>query len=106
MAWRLKKKDASGKFYESSTQNKSIFNNGKVFLINKRKKIDGVYYYRLTKENSNKLITNRFQRKEIYSLLPNFNHKKKKKITKEVKNNYGPEKNLSSQKNCHKKITR
>ena len=77
LAWRLKKKDESGKFYEGSTQNKSFFNNGKVFLINKRKKMDGVYYCRLKKENSNKLIKNRFQRKEIYSLPPNFNHKKK-----------------------------
>ena len=53
---RLKKKDAQGKFYKSSTQNKSFFNNKQLFTIRKRKKIKHVCYYWLSKEDSNRLI--------------------------------------------------
>ena len=35
LAERLKKKDAPRKFYKSSTQNKSFFNNDKIFLTTK-----------------------------------------------------------------------
>ena len=72
LAERLKKKDESGKLYKSSTQNISLFNIDETFLINKREKLDEIYYYLLTKENSNKLIKNRFLRQEIYSLWQNF----------------------------------
>ena len=37
VAERLKAKDALGKFYKISTQNKSFFNNDKIFLIKKKK---------------------------------------------------------------------
>lgn len=72
LAERLKKKDESGKLYKSSTQNISFFNIDETFLINKREKLDEIYYYLLTKENSNKLIKNRFLRQEIYSLWQSF----------------------------------
>ena len=72
LAERLKKKDESGKLYKSSTQNISFFNIDETFLINKREKLDEIYYYLLTKENSIKLIKNRFLRQEIYSLWQNF----------------------------------
>lgn len=49
-----------------------FFNIDEIFLINKREKLDEIYYYLLTKENSNKLIKNRFLRQEIYSLWQNF----------------------------------
>ena len=65
-------KDESGKLYKSSTQNISFFNIDETFLINKREKLDEIYYYLLTKENSNKLIKNRFLRQEIYSLWQSF----------------------------------
>ena len=45
LANRLKKKDAPGKFYESSKQKKLFFNKDKIFLIKKRKNIDGIYYH-------------------------------------------------------------
>ena len=35
---RLKKKDAPGKYYKSSTQNKSFFDKYEIFLVKKRKK--------------------------------------------------------------------
>ena len=72
LAERLKKKDESGKLYKSSTQNISFFNIDETILINKREKLDEIYYYLLTKENSNKLIKNRFLRQEIYSLWQTF----------------------------------
>ena len=66
--------------FKSSTQNKSFFNIDEMFLINKREKLDEIYYYLLTKDNSNKLIKNRFLRQEIYSLWQNFMYKIAKKI--------------------------
>ena len=66
--------------FKSSTQNKSFFNIDEMFLINKREKLDEIYYYLLTKDNSNKLIKNRFLRQEIYSLWQNFMYKIVKKI--------------------------
>ena len=36
LAERLKKKDAPGKLYKSSTQNKTLFNKDKIFIIRKR----------------------------------------------------------------------
>ena len=51
-----KKKDVPGKLYKSSTQNKSFFDNNKIFLIKKRKKIGRIYYYLFKKDNCNELI--------------------------------------------------
>ena len=38
LAKRLKKKDAPGKFYKSTTQNKTFFNKDKVYIVKKRVK--------------------------------------------------------------------
>ena len=66
---RLKKKDAPGKLYKPTTQNKSFFNKDKIFIVKKRVKTltDGWYYW-LAEENSNKINKFRFVRQELYVL--------------------------------------
>lgn len=65
---RLKKKDVPGKFYKSTTQSKSIFNKEQLYIIRKRKKTNNIYYYWIFKENSDRLINERFQRQKLYLL--------------------------------------
>ena len=42
---RLKKKDATEKFYNSTTQSKSFFNEKQLFIIRKRMKLHDVNHY-------------------------------------------------------------
>ena len=66
---RLKKKDAPGKLYKPTTQNKSFFNKDKIFIVKKRNKtLNGGWYYWLSEEKSNKIIKFRFVRQELYAL--------------------------------------
>ena len=51
LAERLKKKDAPGKLYKSTTENRSFFNMSRIFMINKRVKINNDTYYYWLKEN-------------------------------------------------------
>ena len=66
---RLKKKDAPGKLYKATTQNKSFFNKDKIFIVKKRvKKLTDGWFYWLAEENSNKINKFRFVRQELYVL--------------------------------------
>ena len=65
---RLKKKDAPGKLYKASTQNKTFCNKNRIFIIRKRlKSLDNVWYYWLSEAN-NEIISNRFIRQELFAL--------------------------------------
>ena len=68
LAERLKKKDAPGRFYKSTTQNKSYFSK-EIFIVKKRVKTtsDG-YYHWVAKENSEVVNKYRFIRQELYAL--------------------------------------
>ena len=57
---RLKEKDTPGKFYKSSTQNKSYFNKDEIFVVTKKEKIGNKYVYWLRNTKINKFIKNRF----------------------------------------------
>ena len=48
LAERIKKKDASGRFYKQSVQNISYFNKERTFMIRKKQLIDGITFYWLT----------------------------------------------------------
>ena len=67
----LKKKDAPGKFYKSSTENKTFFNRDRIFAIVNRSKINDRGFIYWIKE-SNKKINGRFLRKELYALNNQF----------------------------------
>ena len=70
LAKHLRKKDAPGKLYKSTTENKPFFN--RIFTINKRVRVgDNTYYYWL-KENGQE-IKNRFSREELFALNDQFN---------------------------------
>ena len=65
---RLKKKDAPGKLYKASTQNKAFYNKDKVFIIRKRfKSLDNLWYYWISEANK-KIIGSRFIRQELFAL--------------------------------------
>ena len=65
---RLKKKDAPGKLYKASTQNKTFYNKNRVFIIRKRlKSLENAWYYWLSEANK-EIISNRFIRQELFAL--------------------------------------
>ena len=72
LAERLRKKDAPGKLYKSTTENRPFFNRNRIFTINKRVQIgDGIYCYWL-KENGREIV-GRFLREEMFALSDQFN---------------------------------
>ena len=69
LAERIKEKDAPGKLYKPTTQNKSLFNKDKIFIVKKRAKtISNDWYYWVAEEKSDKINKFRFVRQEIYAL--------------------------------------
>ena len=66
---RIKKKDAPGKLYKSTTQNQSFFNKDKIFIVKKRvKTISNDWYYWVAEEKSDKINKFKFVRQELYAL--------------------------------------
>ena len=47
----FKEKNAPGKLYKSTTENRPFFNMSRIFIINKRVKINNDTYYYWLKEN-------------------------------------------------------
>ena len=45
LASRIRKKDAPGKLYKSTTENRLYFNHKEVYTVINRAKVDRVYYY-------------------------------------------------------------
>ena len=68
LAERLKKKDASGNLYKSTTENISFFNHELVFIVREIVKISNIYHYWISKEAEDKVIDKRFLRQELYAL--------------------------------------
>ena len=69
LAQRIKKKDAPGKLYKLTTQNKSFFNKDKIFIVKKRvKTISNDWYYWVAEGKSDKINKFRFVRQEFYAL--------------------------------------
>ena len=67
---RLKKKDAPGFLYKSTTENRSFFNKDKIFIIRKRvpQTPGGTFYYWLSSDNSDRVDTKRYLRQELFAL--------------------------------------
>ena len=72
LAERIKKKSAPGKFYKQSVQNISYFKKEKVFTIRAIQTIDKITYYWLKITETNRKVTKRFARTEIFALRNNF----------------------------------
>ena len=69
LAQRLKKKDTPSSLYKSATQNKTIFNKDKVYIVKKRiKTTSNDWYYWLAEENSEIINKFRYLRQELFAL--------------------------------------
>ena len=71
LAEQFRKKDAPGRLYKGTTENKSFYNRDKTFTISERSKLNNNTYLYWLKENSRK-IKNRFLRQELFALKNQF----------------------------------
>ena len=72
LAGRLKKKDAPGVLYKSTTENRPFFSRKQVYIVKKIVKIDNTFSYWISKEREDQLIPNRFLREELFALNDQF----------------------------------
>ena len=72
LAERIKKKSAPGKFYRQSVQNISYFNKEKIFTIWAIKTINKIKYYCLKNAETDRKVSKRFMRTELFALKNNF----------------------------------
>ena len=71
LAERLRKRDAPGRLYKSTTENKSFLNTDRIFKISERSKLNNNFYLYWLKENGRN-IKNRFLREELFALKHQF----------------------------------
>ena len=72
LAESIKKKSAPGKFYKQSVQNICYFNKEKTFVTTKKQTIDKITYYLLRDTQTNRKVSKRFQRTELFAIKGNF----------------------------------
>ena len=68
---RLRKKDAPGRLYKSTTENRPYFNRSRIFTVNKRVQASDKTYYYWLNENGQE-VKNRFLREELFALNSQF----------------------------------
>ena len=71
LAEKLKKKDASGKLFKSTTNNMPYFNRNRIFTIYKRAKLDNGFCLYWVEEDGQK-VKGRFLRQELFALNNQF----------------------------------
>ena len=72
LAERIKKKSAPGKFYNQAVQNIAYFNKENTFFIRKKRKIDEIDYYWLKNLETNRNLSKRLQKTELFAIKDNF----------------------------------
>ena len=72
LAERLRKKDAPGNLYKSTTENTPFFNRNELFIVRKVVPVDNTYYYWISKTGDSKLISNKFLRQELFAIKDQF----------------------------------
>ena len=73
LASRLKKKDAPGVLYKSTTENRPFFSKKHIYTVRKIVKVNDVFNYWISKEDDiNNIIPNRFFREELFALNNQF----------------------------------
>ena len=72
LAERIKKKSVPGKFYKQSVQNISYFNKEKIFIIRIVQTINKIKYYWLKSAETNRKLSKRFIRTELFALKKTF----------------------------------
>ena len=72
LAERLRKKDAPGNLYKSTTENTLFFNRNELFIVSKVVPVDNTYYYWISKMGDSKLINTKFLRQELFAIKNQF----------------------------------
>ena len=72
LAERLRKKDAPGNLYKSTTENTPFFNRNDLFIVRKAVPVDNTYYYWISKTGGSKVISNKFLRQELFAIKNQF----------------------------------
>ena len=72
LASRVKKKDAPGVLFKSTTENKSFFNKKKIYVVRKIVKITNTFNYWISQEGQEQVIPNRFFREELFAIKNQF----------------------------------
>ena len=72
LASRLKKKDAPGVLFKSTTENKPFFSKKQVYVVKKIVKVTDIFNYWISEEGKNQIIPNRFFREELFALNNQF----------------------------------
>ena len=72
LASRLKKKDAPGVLFKSTTENKPFFSNKQVYVVKKIVKVTNTFNYWISEEGKNQIIPNRFFREELFAINNQF----------------------------------
>ena len=74
LASRLKKKDAPGFLYKSTTENKPFFSKKQIYIVKKIVKVNNIFNYWISKEEEgeDQIIPNRFFREELFALNNQF----------------------------------
>ena len=71
LAERLRKKDAPGNLYKSTTKNTPFFNRNELFIVRKVVPVNNTYYC-ISKTGGSKLISNKFLRQELFAIKNQF----------------------------------
>ena len=72
LAERLKKRDAPGNLYKSTTENMSFFNREQIFIVRKIVPRDDSHDYWISKTENGEIIDKRFLRQELFALNNQF----------------------------------
>ena len=73
LAQRLRKKDAPGNLYKSTTENISFFNREEIFIVRKILSKEDSYNYWISKMADGEIINKRFLQQELFALKNQFN---------------------------------
>ena len=73
LAERLRKKDAPGNLYKSTTENISIFNREEIFIVRKVLSKEDSYNYWISKTADSEIINKRYLDQELFALKNQFN---------------------------------
>ena len=72
LASRLKKKDAPGVLYKSTTENKPFFSKKQIYIVRKVVEVSKTFNYWISKEGEEQIIPGRFFREELFAIKNQF----------------------------------
>ena len=73
LAERVRKKDAPGNLYKSTTENILFFNRDEIFIVRNVFSKEDFFNYWISKTDDGEIINKRFLRQELFALKNQFN---------------------------------